>query len=89
MGGNDRSDTNEGNYMSDKELLKEYTVELISKLIRYKEEHHIEPLMALMPEMSTELMSNFRGVLNELVEEKVLDWHRNINGILMFEFKRK
>lgn len=74
---------------NDKELLKEYAVGLVARQIREKEHRHIEPLMAIMTEMSAELMREFKTVLNELVSEKVLDWHKTVNGTLMFEFKRE
>lgn len=75
--------------LTDIELLKQYAVELIAKQIREKERSAREPMMAIMSELTTDLMADFRLVLNELVKEKVLSWHPNVNGVMMFEFRRK
>lgn len=75
--------------MNDLELLKEYAAGLVARQIRRKEEQNKHPLLAIMSEMQNELNEDFREVLNRLVKEAVLSWHRNINGTLMFEFRRK
>ena len=89
MGDQGWAGENEGRGVNDHDLLKDYAVGLVARHIQYKEKNHIEPLMAIMSEMSQDLMDEFRTVLNELVRDEVLTWSRNINGTAMFEFKRK
>lgn len=92
MGNSDGAGRNESlgvNDDYDRDLLKEYAIGLISRHIQIKEQKRIEPCMAIMTEMSAGLMEDFKSVLNSLVREEVIEWHKNVNGILMFEFKRK
>lgn len=75
----------------EKELgaLMDYALNMVRRHIDNKEISGKIPQFAYMNEMSSELMEDFKTVLNQLVKEGVLSWHRNINGMLMFEFKKR
>lgn len=70
----------------DLEPLKEYAAGLVALIITKKERENKAPLLATMTEMESQLSADFRTVLNELCREKVLTFHKDLNGRLMFEF---
>lgn len=67
------------------ETLKEFVVELLSDLIREREQKNLQPFSVTMTAIQNALVSDTRDVLNELCKEKVLTFHRTLNDI-SFEF---
>ena len=68
--------------------LREYTFSLVASEIDRKEKANIRPLLARLDDMQRILVEDFRKVLREFTKDGTLTYHSDINGRVMFEFKK-
>ena len=69
----------------DKGQIKEYAAMLLSDLIKGRLDKNLHPHAVEMVDLQNALIADAKAVLNELCEEKVLTFHRTLNGV-SFEF---
>ena len=69
------------------EMLREYAVDTVARIIREKELKNTAPFMASLPELKNLCVSEFTECLRNLVREEILVCHPDINKNVMFEFK--
>lgn len=72
----------------DKDLapLTEYAVSLTASLIERNTENKHEPWFARLDEMLSIVQEDFKEVMRNLVRDKTLTCHPDVNGRIMFEF---
>lgn len=70
----------------DLEPLKEYIAEVIAVIIEEKESREQVPTDASIIEIQNMVNNDIKAVLNELVKQGVLMFHKTINDV-SFEFK--
>lgn len=66
--------------------LTEYAVQLVTKEIMAKEDRGQAPFMARLDEMLPKVGEDFTEVMRNLVREKMVTCHKDLNGKIMFEF---
>lgn len=85
MGGEGWQDKNEGSALN---ALTEYALMLVASEIDRKEKANIRPLLARLDDMQKILIEDFLKVMRECTKDGTLTYHKDINGRVMFEFKR-
>lgn len=70
------------------EPLTEYAVALTAWIIDRNTENKAEPWFARLDEMLDIVKDDMKEVMRNLVREKTLTCHTNINGKAMFEFTK-
>lgn len=66
--------------------LTDYAVQLTAQLIECNTEQKQDPWFARLDEMLDIVRKDFKEVMRNLVREKTLTCHTDVNGRAMFEF---
>ena len=69
-------------------LFGEYALIKIEEQIKKREKEGKAPFMAYLDDMLKEVREEFSAVLRQYVRDNTLEWHRDVNDKIMFEFKR-
>lgn len=72
----------------DLEPLKEYAVALTAWVIDRNTENKKEPWFARLDEMLAIAQEDFKEAMRNLVRDKTLTYHPDLNGRMMFEFTK-
>lgn len=70
----------------DLDPLKEYAVALTAWIIDRNTESKKEPFFSRLDEMLAIVQEDFKEAMRNLVREKTLTYHPDLNGRMMFEF---
>lgn len=66
--------------------LSEYAVALTAWVIERNTDNKKEPFFARLDEMLPIVQEDFKEAMRRLVREKILTYHPDLNGRMMFEF---
>lgn len=72
----------------DLEPLTEYAVALTAWVIDRNTENKKEPFFARLDEMLLMVQEDFKEAMRNLVRDKTLTYHPDLNGRMMFEFTK-
>lgn len=72
----------------DLEPLKEYAAALTAWVIDRNTENKKEPFFARLDEMVLIVQEDFKEAMRNLVRDKTLTYHPDLNGRMMFEFTK-
>lgn len=72
----------------DLEPLTEYAVALTAWIIDRNTENNKDPWFARLDEMLDIVREDFKETMRNLVRDKTLTYHPDINGRMMFEFTK-
>lgn len=68
------------------EMLREYAVSLTASLIEYNIANRKEPWFARLDDMLDIVRADFKEAMRNLIRDKTLTYHLDLNGRTMFEF---
>lgn len=67
--------------------VEQLAYDAIEEIQVIKREKNLVPDHALMTEVSNSIMTDVKEAINSLVRKGRIEWHKNVNGVLMFGVK--
>lgn len=67
--------------------VEQLAYDAIEEIQVIKREKDLVPDHALMTEVSNSIMTDVKEAINSLVRKGRIEWHKNVNGVLMFGVK--
>ena len=67
--------------------VEQLAYDAIEEIQVIKREKALVPDHALMTEVSNSIMTDVKEAINSLVRKGRIEWHKNVNGVLMFGVK--